>query len=468
MSRARIYIFILLIFAFACTPRVSHYRAPLENEGELLIYLQPLPQGAENLRFAFEGLSAVRHDGSEYPLTQSLREVQGRDLLGMQNLLASGAVPPGAHSGISIKIKEAFLAGEEGEGELLVPEEPITVEMEFSLARRQALVLFLRFDPSRSVIDGFSFTPAFTLETPVSAPVNLTGYVTDPDSNTITIFNKKTQWIVGAIATGRGPKGIVLDRRRKRAYVALSGSGTVEIVDIFANVVTGRITLSPGDEPGGLALTPDGRTLVSANYGSGTVSIIDTNSRIAIGRVRVGEGPTDVAIDPQGSRAYVVNSLSETLSVIDLPRRRLQGSISVGPTPLQISFNRSGDRLYVTSRYSPDLFAVDTKTLSVTERIFVGTGTVSVEVDRKTDLILVGNALTGEISILEPSSSTAVDSIAVGGTPSFMTIDNEERVLFVAVPESRKVLKVNLVSNNLLSEMTVNGGIFEVAVMGGN
>jgi YVTN family beta-propeller protein len=466
MSRARIFILFLFIFTFSCTPRVSLYREPLDREGELLIYLQPLPQGAERLRFSLEGLSAIKQDGSKYPLTLSLREVKWREHQGEQNLLASAVLPPGTYRGVSITMNKAFLMGEEGEGELLVPEEPVTVEREFSLGRREALALFLSFDPSPSISSGFSFLPAFSLETPVSEPVNLTGYATDPEANLIHVFNKKTHRIIATIATGRAPKGIVLDQRRRRAYVALSGADVVEIIDLFANVIVGRISLNPGDEPLKLALTPDGRTLLSANYGSGTVSIIDPASQFEIGRVKVDQGPTDVAIDPLGLRAYVVNSLSDSLSIIDLSQRRLITTLSVGPSPLKASFNRAGDRLYVTSRHSPDLFVIDPKSFNVTGRIFVGAGAVSLIVDKLTDLILVGNELTGEISIVEPRSFIPVDSFSIGGTPFFMTIDAEERSLFVTVPDRQKVVKINFVSRDIIAEIPAIGSTFEVVVMG--
>lgn len=452
----------------ACAGRPVSYRAPLEKDGELFVYLEPLARGAERLRFVLDGLSAVGHDGSEHPLALSLREVKRKDLKGNQRLLASGVIPPGTYRGLSVSMKKAYLMGEEGEGELLVPDEQVTIEGEFSLPRRQALAVFLQLDPSRSVTDGFLFTPAFALETPINVPLNLTGYITDPGANTIFVFNKKTHRIIGAIATGSGPKGIALDRRRRKAYVALAGSDAVDIVDLAAQSVVSRIRLNPGDGPWELALTPDGRTLVSANYGSGTVSIIDAGSQFETARIKVGEGPADVAIDPQGFRAFVANSLSDTLSVIDLSRKRLQGSVPVGPAPLKVSFNRSGERLYVTSRRSPDLFAVDPAALSVTGRLFVDTGAVSVEVDVRSDLVFVGNALTGEIAILDPATSIVLDSIAVDGTPSFMAIDNEERALFVVLPDIRKILKVNLVSRKVLSEMALVSGVFELAVMGEN
>lgn len=469
MLKARFSLFIaIVVFLVACAPRTVSYKPSLENEGEVFIYLQPVSQGGERLRFVLEGISAIGKNGSEHPLALSISEIKGKEIYGEQKLLASGVLPPGAYRGLSIKIRNAFLMGEEGEGVLVVPEAPATIAEQFSVIRRRAAALFLVLDPSPSVTSGFSFIPAFTLQTLLREPVNLSGYVTDSEENIIHVFNKKTNRIFGAIATGRRPKGIVLDQSRKRAYVAVSGADAVEMVDLFAQAVTGRVNLNPGDEPSKLALTPDNRTLLSANYGSGTVSIIDTDSQYEVRRIKVGEGPTDVAIDPRGMRAFVVNSLSDTISIIDIPSRRLSGTIPVGPTPLKESFSRAGDRLYVATRHSPDLFVIDPKIFTVTGRIFVGIGAVSIKVERLTDLIYVGNEITEEISIVEPRSFMPVDSIAVEGTPYFMTIDGEERALFVTVPERKKILKVNMVNKRIESSLPVNGRAHEAAVMGEN
>jgi YVTN family beta-propeller protein len=464
--KAIIVLFISLPLFVGCQARPAHLKPVLVEKGEVFLYLQPFAQEAEGLRFAIEGISALRDDGTEVPLSLFLDELKGAKLVGVQKLLASGILPPGLYKEISLKVGNASVRGEEGEAALLVSEAPVTIAHEFHVRRGEALVLLMSFSPSKSISDSVRFTPVFHIAVPGRELTSLTGYVTNSDANIISVFNKRTMQIFGAIATGRGPEGVALDEGRKRAYVAASREDAVEVIDVVTGERMSRIGLNLGDAPRGLALTPDGRILVSVNYGSNTASVIDPLSLFELKRIRVGEGPHSVVVDRLGLRAYIINSLSNTLSVVDLPRRELAATIAVEETPLRGAFNRRGDRLYVISRDSPNLTVIDPSSLAILERIFVGTGAVSVKVDTRTDLIFVGKRVGGEILVIDPFSSVVIDRIDVGGTAAFMTIDGEQNTLLVVLPDRRAVQMVNLVSKRVMAQSEVLEGAYAVAVMG--
>ncbi len=460
--------FIILLFFFinACLPQGTIYQAVSEEEGKVILYLQPMPQEASRLRFFIDDIFAVRDDGLQIPLSLSIHALKGTDLAGLQKRLASGLVPPGSYTGISIKITKAFLQGEEGESSLLIPEEPVTVAGLFNVRRRKALALFLTFSPSGAVTRGVSFTPDFSLAVSGRGLTSLTGYVSNSGSDTISVFNKKTMRITGAISTGRGPMGMVLDKRRARAYVAVSGDDAIEVIDLTQAKIIGRIALNFGDEPIDLALTPDGRTLVAVNRGSNTVSIIDAVSEFEVRRINVGERPVSAVVDTLGLKAYVMNSHSNTISVVDLSQQVVSVAIGVEGAPLRGTFNPRGDRLYVISTDSPNLTIIDPAQLIVTEKFFIGLGAVSIKFDTRTGLILVGKKVEGEISVIDPFSLMLIDTIGIGGNATFMTIDGEENGLFVTLPDRRALWKINLTSKRIMAEIEVGEGAYAVVVMG--
>jgi len=470
MIQVRLYsLFLLLLFVSGCFPQeYSHNydRVPLDNEGEVFIYLQPLPQEASKLSFRIDGIFALRDDGSTIPLSLSFNQLNGSEFSGRQRLLATGILPPGSYTGLSIKTDKASVQSEEGEVALLVPEEPVIAAKLFQVNRRQAITLFLSLNASGIITGGISFTPDFSLATSKGILINLTGYVSSSFSDILSVYNKKTMEVVNVIATGRGPKGIVLDQRRTQAYVAVPGDDAVEIYDLFNGKTVGRIRLNFGDNPMELALTPDGRTLVSVNHSSNTVSIIDTFSKSEFRRVKVGDGPTSAVVDPSGFKAYIMNSRSNTVSVVDLTQKTLTGTIAVEGSPLRGAFNQAGDKLYVISRDSPNLSVIDPLSLRVMDRIFVGTGSVSIKISFLTDLIFVGKRFGGEIAVVDPSTSMSIDFIRVGGNAAYITIDRQENVLFVVLPEKKLVQKVNLISKKIMAEIEVGEGAYAVVVMG--
>jgi DNA-binding beta-propeller fold protein YncE len=369
------------------------------------------------------------------------------------------------YEGISIQIGKASLLGEQGMASLLVPDEPLFIEQEFTVIRRRASTLFLSLAPAKMLGGGFRFTPLFSLAKPRRQLESLLGFATSSGSNVVSVFNKVTMEVVDTIATSSGPKGAVLDQRRGWVYIALAADDAIEAIEVGTREILRRARLHAGDEPAEIALSRDGETLVSANYGSSTASIIETSSLLEVGRVRLAAEPTSVVMGESGQRAYVLHSLSNAISVIDLKRLELVVNRTFEESPVRGAINRDGDRLYVITRNSPNLLVIDPVNLSLVERIFVGTGAASVKVDIKTDLIYVGKR-NGEVAIIDPSSLMSMDMFMVYSNAVFLSIDDEENALFVVLPQEKAIQKLNLISKRLLGTIEVADESYAVVLMG--
>ena len=467
---ARRYFMILLLcllssgcFSQEMMPR---HKAPLIQEGEVVLYLQPMPQAAQKLRFVIEGIFAIRDDGFQAPFILVQDELDADELTGVQKRLASAILPPGIYSGISIRFKQAFVQTEEGDVTLRVADEPLRVQHPFDVMRRRASTLFLSLNAAGNVKGGVQFTPGFSLASSGRVLINLNGYVTNADSNFITVFNKKTMQVVDTIATSQGPMGLVIDQLRGRAYVAASRDNIIEVIDVFKGQIINRLRLNLKDRPIELAITPDGRTMVAVNNGSNTVSLIDTLSMIELAKIAVGEGPVSAVISPSGRRAFIMNTRASTISVIDLTQRNVSVTLGVEGSPLRAAFNREGSRLFVISRNSPYLTVIDLARVSVSEKVFIGLGALSIKVDDVTGLIYVGKRSGGEVMVIDPFALVFIDMIRVAGRAAFMTVDQEERNLFVAIPDRKMLQKINITSKKISAKIDVAEGAFAVAVMG--
>ena len=466
----RIVLYLLFLFYLlleGCTLPGVVDQAPLRQGGDTTLYMQPMPQGTEKLRFIIEGITAVREGGIEIPLSLSMKEIKAANNLGRQRILAVGSLPPGTYTGLAITIKSAFIKGEEGENALLVPEEPLQVEHPFKVSEKEALTLFLTYHTGGYEGDTVvRFAPVFSLALPIGELITLKGYVTNTAANLVSVFNKKTVQVIGAFSTGNGPMGIAIDKIRRRAYIAVSEDDSVEVIDLIEEETIDRLKLNFGDKPVELALTPDGRTLVVANYDSGSLSVIDAASLFEIFRVKVGEGPTSVVMGPAGRKAYVINSISNTVSVVDLTQRTPTVNIALEGEPLRGTFNRNGDRLYVISRRTPNVNVIDPSRFIVTDKIFVGTGAVSIRMDPKTGLILVGKETGGEIVIIDPFALMFIDTIEIVGSVAYMAIDEETNTLFIAIPERNTIQRINLTAKKIMAELEVREGAYAVVLMG--
>jgi YVTN family beta-propeller protein len=460
-------LFALCVFVLlGCQATLLQVKAPLEEEGEVYLYIQPFPQEAYRLRFKIVEISALSADGREFPLSVSLHELKGMEMK-RQRLLASGQLPPGPYVGFSFGVKDANLKVEEGEASLLVPEAPAKVEFPFSVAKKKSYVISLAFKYRESIREGFSFSPIFSVLIPTKPIASLSGFVTNGASNNITVFDKNLGQVVAMIATGRGPAGMALDQTRRRAYVALSADDTIVVVDVTSVDVIDSIRLHTGDHPQEVALTPDGRLLLSANRDSNTVSIIDPVALLELTRINVGNGPNSVLIDPTGRRAYVFNRLSSTISVIDIPHKAIVTTISTDAGPLRGQFDRKGDRFYVINEWSSYLTVFDAASLTVLGRFTVmRMGLDAIKVDTMTDFIYLGRRNDTLVEMYDPFSFVRVDFIQTPAGVTYMTIDGETNNMYMVSPEIKSVMISNLVSKKTPSEIDVGDGPYWVTLMG--
>jgi len=459
-------VFTLCVFIlFGCQAIVSYLKPPLEEEGEVFLYLEPFPQEAEKLRFKIEAIYALSIDGNEIPLSTSLNELDLRSLK-RQRLLASGRILPNSYIGFLFKVGKAILKLEDGEKELILPEKPTRIEFPFRILRKKAYVFSLDFRYRESIKEDFNFSPYFSIFIPARPILSLTGYVSNSGSNNITVFDKKLVKVVSVIATGRGPSGMVLNPRTGRVYVALSGDDTIGVIDLSAGEVIEHLRLRTGDQPQELTISPDGRVLLVVNKGSNTVSFIDPNSMFELGRIEVGRGPNSILMDQTGRRAFIFNRYSGTISVVDVANRAIVSTISTDPGPLRGQFNRKGDKLYVIHEFSPYLTVYDPSSLTLLGRYAVRFGMSSIKVDPRTDLIYLGRERDFLIEVYEPNSFVSIDSINRMGGINYMTIDGDENNLYMINSERKSLMVSSLVRKRIINEMDVGESPYFVVMMG--
>jgi YVTN family beta-propeller protein len=154
------------------------------------------------------------------------------------------------------------------------------------------------------------------------------------------------------------PSGIALSADGRTAYVGLSITNTLAIVDLVGGTVTAQIPT--GVCPFDVLLSADGHTAYVSNFGgrrarkgdhaelsvgtpvvvddrslsiSGTITRIDLKGRMANGELSVGLHPSDMALSTDGARLFVANANSDSVSVVETASFRVREMISVRPDP---------------------------------------------------------------------------------------------------------------------------------------
>jgi YVTN family beta-propeller protein len=436
---------VLFLLLPGCQTVQTIVKPALTEEGEVYVYITPLPQEANGLRFSLEEISAVRSDGVEVPLSISRKEFDGGEAK-RQRFVASGRLLPGLYRGLNFKAGSAFLKGETGENRLVAQEKPEFSDLPFEVRRKKGVVIDIALRFRESVGKGSGFIPRFFLSIPPRPLNSLIGYVTNFSANSITVFDKRNGEVMGMIPTGKGPKSVVFDRSRLLAYVVVSGEDAIDVIDLQSYDVINRIRMNTGDNPSEAALTPDGKTLLVVNEGSNTLSSIDSSSIFEKTRINVGNRPRSIIIAPTGSTAYVFNSLSNTISVVNIAGMNIVATITTESNPVRGQLSKKGDRLFIFHDWSPNILVFDTSSFAVIRRIYAGIGIGFIKVDNTTDRLYVAKKHDPIINIFNPFSDIPMDFLKAGGGACYMLIDNEDNNMLLLLPDQKQLQSINLVS----------------------
>jgi YVTN family beta-propeller protein len=456
---------VLALLVAGCQATTRHARqAPLDREGEVYLYLQPLEGEAERLAFTIESVSVSRNDGAPIPLQLGIEAVEG-SRAGGQRLLASGRIPPGAYGGFLLKVKRATLDKDGSVADLLVPREATRIDVPFSLQEGRARVVSLSFQFGASISTGMAFSPAFKAVIPSAAFAQLVGYCSNTAADNLTVFDRRSRQVVGVIPTGRAPMGMALDPVLRLAYVALSDDDQVQVLDIQSGEPLRRISLRAGDRPREVGLSPDGRLLVSVNPGSNTASFVDAAASQELSRVPTGDNPVSLLLDRRGQRAFVFNNGSSSITVLDLANRAVAGTVATEAQPVRGALNAAGTRLFVIHAGSTYMTVLSLPDLAPVARVFVGFGASALRSDPRTDFLYLGKRDDDRIQVFSSQISLPVSRLEVPDWVSDMAIDETQGVLFSLMPSSRSLAATDLASGRMISRMDVGDGPYQVVVI---
>jgi len=231
-----------------------------------------------------------------------------------------------------------------------------------------------------------------------------------PDDGTVSVLDTTRNAVIAAIGLNSIPVGIALDPATRRAYVALFGTNSVQVLDTRGNTHVGTIHMDKFKElstsAAGLALDLAAHrayVVISDTPGSppSSVAVIDTDAALVVAIIRVGRYPAGVAVDPAAQRAYVTNGDDGTISVLDTQRNAVVATVQVGSNPGGVAVDPTTHRVYVADSGSATVAVLDSESNAVVTTLRVGRGPDAVAVDLTTHHVYVTNRGDGTVSVFD-------------------------------------------------------------------
>lgn len=238
-------------------------------------------------------------------------------------------------------------------------------------------------------------------------------YVSRPEARAISIIDTRTNAVIGEIATGGGPLGIAIHPSGSPVYVADWYSHSLLVVDPQTRKVID--SFETGQSPSGVAVSADGAVVVTADRDSNQVSFIDTASGATIARVAVGERPFGVAFSPDGAHVYVANVGGDSVSVIDAASHAVIATGAVGSHPYAAVETRG--KLFVTDQYGGTVTVLGGNGTERLAQLESGEYPEGIDVGSDGRFVYVAHWFDNALTKIDAETLEIVGSVVVGDGP---------------------------------------------------
>jgi YVTN family beta-propeller protein len=485
---------VTLFFIFMSCASVQEYmESPGTSKGQITVFLKGPDKTSLDITFDLVAINIMAEDGTYREIMNTPLNISSISVTGRQILLSERTLPIGRYKKLQLIVKQASIKRKDRVADLALPPEGIYIDIDITVQRNQNTSLFLTWNPDLSIVEGYLFKPVFSIKGQVPELSALLIYVTNEDSDNVSVINRQSGDIVATIMVGKKPRGIIasLGREHPRVYVANSGSNSISVIDPTTNKVEIEIPIRFGIGPEGIVvarISPEKELIFVTNYGSNNVSVLDVSTYQEIDKINVGDGPIAVATDPPVEslssakflnfddinnlrnyrekflNVYVVNKNSKDVSVI---RMDTQGNkpdevfnLSVEWSPIALAVDYQRGKIYVANYNFDNLSVIDilqiikgNKTGAVSAITNVGTSVIGVLPDPDLDRIYLLKDAPGQIVIIRPFSEAfgslkttvapILSTIMVGNSPRSLILDPEDRRIYVVNRGSDTVSEID-------------------------
>jgi YVTN family beta-propeller protein len=256
----------------------------------------------------------------------------------------------------------------------------------------------------------------YALEVWVS-PNGKRGYVSNGDSNTITVVDLAKLEIVATIAHPDllGPDGAAMTPDSKTMYVASMKRDSVFEIDAQTNKVVREIKVQI-KVPRRILLSPDLKKMYVAGNKTSAIAVVDIATGKQERAIKTGREPRGgLTWLPDGKTIVNASVEDDTLSLITAETGEVTLTIGVPPSPQRVFVAPGGSPIYVGTRMGPskvmqikDPFVHDSHKFAETGKYLWG---MAITKDFKT--AFVANAQEATLSIVDLSEMKTVGTFAV-------------------------------------------------------
>ena len=287
---------------------------------------------------------------------------------------------------------------------------------------------------------------------------------TNEGSGTVSVIEGTA--VVATIPVGNRPRGLVVSRDGKRAYVALGKDDAVGVIDLEARRVVDKIPV--GTDPEQVALSSDGRTVYVSNEALDSATAVSVDGHATHFRVPVGKEPEGVSVSPDGAKVYVTGESDSSVTVLDASTGRRLRVIQVSRRPRFMAFAPRGDWALASTEEGGTVHVIDVRRDSLLSTIVIGDRTTKptgIAISPDGRWAYVANGRANQVSVLDMQDRKVVASIPVGERPWGVALTPDGATLYVASGRSNAITVVSTAKRVVTQTIPVGERPYGVGVV---
>lgn len=285
-------------------------------------------------------------------------------------------------------------------------------------------------------------------------------YVTNTDSNDISVVDVNSKKELKRIPIGGSPRGAVkFDKENKFGYVSNCVGDTISKIELNDNIEVARIKV--GLAPRGLALTNNGSVAFVSNSGSNTLSLVGLQDCSSRRDICISANPRHMALLKSETKLFVCEWGSDSIAVFDINKEvqniKLATRIDVGyeARPYSITEDSKEKFAYVANTQADYLSVIDIPKLKEIKKITVGFGGRAIVLSKDEKYAFESIENENSVAIIDISISKVVTKVSVGPNPRGLVLDHSTGLLYVTA-FTRDTSSGGLAQRNTLSVVDVS------------
>lgn len=230
-------------------------------------------------------------------------------------------------------------------------------------------------------------------------------YVTQRDSNSLSLLNGYSLEVIRTAATGQMPWGLVTGAN---VYVGNFADGTVSVFDNHLDGLKATIPL-PGDAPALMSMGPNGKVLVPG-WQTGKLYAIDSSTFEVSSPLSVGPGAFAVTVHPETYRVYLTNRLTGHLYILNPDTLAIEKNITLPGNAYAVAVNYKTNHVFVVDAVNDKVYVLDSTTGELITTLPVGhqdadDGGQGIAINYRSNRIYVTNYADGSLTVIQDVST---------------------------------------------------------------